>query len=99
MLYPLSYEGGARLDPRRNRTRLPILAGGWLVSLAGLLLRVDVVVCTLTLSGEVAGAGKERRFLASATIEQASAGTENTPMLIAPKMTPTASTTVQTMVR
>ena len=36
MLYPLSYEGGARLDPRRNRTQLPILAGGWLVLFAGL---------------------------------------------------------------
>jgi hypothetical protein len=39
LLYPLSYEGGARLDPRRNRTRLPILAGGWSVLLAGLYLR------------------------------------------------------------
>ena len=36
MLYPLSYEGGARLDLRRNRTRLPILTGGWPVLLAGL---------------------------------------------------------------
>jgi hypothetical protein len=36
LLYPLSYEGGARLDPRSSPTRLPILAGGWLALLAGL---------------------------------------------------------------
>ena len=36
LLYPLSYEGGARVDPSGNRTRLPILAGGWHALLAGL---------------------------------------------------------------
>ena len=40
MLYPLSYEGGACLDLGRNRTRLPILAGCWAPSLAGLDLTV-----------------------------------------------------------
>jgi hypothetical protein len=35
LLYPLSYEGGARADPPGSPTRLPILAGGWLVALVG----------------------------------------------------------------
>jgi hypothetical protein len=39
LLYPLSYEGGARLDPYSYRARLPILAGGRPVLLVGLDLR------------------------------------------------------------